>query len=151
MSITDALLQLSNAQVVTATAVSTNTIDLGTARDIGPGEEIHVSISVDVTALAAGAATVTFQLITSAAANLSSPTVIAQTDAIGKAVLVAGAKIDLMIPHQTTAQGTSLGQRYLGVNYVVATGPLTQGTFSATGVIDYADVQKSYASGFTVN
>lgn len=151
MSITDALLQFSNAQVVTASAVSTNTVDLSQARDIGPGEELHVSVSVDVAALAAGAATVTFQLITSAAANLSSPTVIAQTDAIGKAALVAGAKIDLSIPHQTTAQGTALGQRYLGVNYVVATGPLTQGTFSATGVIDYADVAKSYPSGFTVN
>lgn len=151
MSITDALLQFSNAQVVTASAVSTNTVDLSQARDLGPGEELHVSVSVDLAVTAAGAATVTFQLITSAAANLSSPTVIMQTDAIGKAALIAGTKIDLAIPHQTTVQGTALGQRYLGVNYLVATGPLTQGTFTATGVIDYADVQKSYPSGFTVN
>lgn len=149
--ITDAFLQLSSAQAVTASAVSTNTIDLSQARDLGPGEEMHVSISVDTTVTAAGAATVNFQLITSAAANLSSPTIIIQTDAIGKAALTAGARIDLPIPKQTTAQGTALGQRYLGVQYTVGTGPLTAGAFTATGVIDFADVTKSYPSGFTVN
>lgn len=146
--LTDALLQLSSAQAVTATAVSTNTIDLSQARDIGPGEELHVSIAVDTAATAAGAATVNFQLITSASANLSSPTIIAQTDAIPKASLTAGARFDLSVPHQTL---TALGQRYFGLQYTVGTGPLTAGAFSATGVIDFADVTKSYPSGYTVN
>lgn len=149
--LTDALLQFSSAQAVTASAVSTNTVDLSQARDLGPGEELHVSISVDTTVTAAGAATVNFQLITSASANLSSPTIIVQTDAIPKASLAAGARIDLPVPHQTLAQGTALGQRYLGVQYTVGTGPLTAGAFTAVGVIDFADVQKSYPSGFTVN
>lgn len=146
--LTDSLLQFSSAQAVTASAVSTNTVDLSQARDLGPGEELNISVSVDTTATAAGAATVNFQVITSAAANLSSPTIIMQTDAIPKASLVAGARFDLPIPHQTLV---ALGQRYLGVQYTVATGPLTAGAFSAAGVIDFADVQKSYPSGYTVN
>jgi hypothetical protein len=150
MSITDANLVLSSAQAVTSSAVSTNTLDLSQARDIGPGEELNISITVDTTVTAAGAATVTFQLITSAAANLSSPTVIIATDAIGKAALTAGSKINLPIPHQTIAQGLALGQRYMGVQYTVATGPLTAGAFTAMGVIDFADVTKSYPSAFTV-
>lgn len=150
--ITDALLQLSSAQAVTATAFSTNTIDLGpNTRDIGPGEELNISIAVDTAATAAGAATVTFQLVTSANANLSTPTVILATDAIAKTALTAGARFNLPIPHQTLAQGLALGQRYLGLQYTVATGPLTAGAFSAAGVIDFADVTKSYPSGFTVN
>src|SRR5689334_6225524 len=129
--ITDAFLVLSSAQAVTTSAVSTNTIDLSQARDIGPGEQLYVSITVDTTVTAAGAATVNFQLITSAAANLSSPTIIIQTDAIGKASLAAGQRINLPIPHQTLAQGVALGQRYLGVQYTVGTGPLTGGAFTA--------------------
>jgi hypothetical protein len=148
--LTDALLQLSSAQAVTASAVSTNTIDLSQARDLGPGEDITISISVDIAATAAGAATVQFQLITSAAANLGAPTIIAQTDAIGKAALVIGARIDIKVPSQTTVQGVALGQRYLGVQYTVGTGPLTAGSFTAIGVYDFADVTKAYPAAFTV-
>lgn len=148
--ITDALLQLSTAQAVTASAVSTNTIDLSQPRDMGPGTSLYIAISVDTTATAAGAATVNFQLITSAAANLSSATIIAQTDAIGKAALVAGARLMIAVPDQTTVGGAALGQRYLGVQYTVATGPLTAGAFSATAVLNYADVVKAYPSAFTV-
>lgn len=146
--ITDSQATLSAAQVVTASAVSTNTIDLSQARDLAPGEELNVYFNVDVAATAAGAATVTFQVISSAAAALTSPTIIVQTDAIPKATLVAGFKLQLPIAR---APLTALGQRYLGVQYTVATGPLTAGSFSAGVVIDYADVQKSYPSGFTVN
>jgi hypothetical protein len=42
-------------------------------------------------ATAAGAATVNFQVVTSDNANLSTPTIIGQTDAIPKANLVVGA------------------------------------------------------------
>ena len=149
--LTDSLLQFSSAQAVTSSAVSTNTVDLSQARDIGPGEELNISITVDTAATAAGAATVNFQVITSAAANLGTPTIIIQTDAIPKASLVAGARFNLPIPHQTLQQGLALGQRYLGVQYTVGTGPLTAGAFTAIGVIDFSDVTKSYPSAFTVN
>jgi hypothetical protein len=147
---TDALLQLSSAQAVTASAVSTNTIDLSQVRDLGPGNDLYAAFTVDTTATAAGAATVTFQIITSAAANLSSPTILIQTDAIGKAELTAGRRpIVIEIPSSILA-AQQIGQRYLGVQYTVASGPLTAGAFSCAIVDSKADVGKNYPSGFTV-
>jgi hypothetical protein len=146
----DALLQLSSAQAVTASAVSTNTIDLSQARDVGTGSDLYAVFAVDTTATAAGAATVTFQVISSASSNLSSPTILGSTDAIPKADLVAGrAPISLCIsPSALTA--APLGQRYLGVQYTVATGPLTAGAFTAYITDTEVTGVKSYASGFTV-
>jgi len=148
--ITDALLLLSNAQAVTATAVSTNTIDLSVNRDVGPGESVEVDVTVDVTATAAGAATVNFQVISSAASNLSSPAIVAQTDAIPIANLTAGRKpIRIRIsPHVLNA--LPIGQRFLGLQYTVGTGPLTAGSFTAQIVHTGQDVGKNYPSGYTV-
>lgn len=147
MPMTDALLQLSSAQAVTATAVSTNTIDLSLARDVGAGNDLFAVFNVDTAAEASGSATVTFEVITSASADLSSPTVIASTGEIGKASLTAArAPITVPIPPHVTEKG----QRYLGVRYTVATGPLTAGAFSATVTTSQVHGQKNYASGFTV-
>lgn len=140
----------SEAQAVTASAVSTNTLDLGVARDLGPGEELSVFIDVDVAATAAGAATVDFQFISSASAALSSPTVLAATGPIGKAELTLGRKpIEIKVPRAVLA-AQPVGQRYVGIQYVVATGPLTAGSFTAGLVVDFADLKKDYASGFSI-
>ncbi len=143
--ITDANLQLSSAQAVTATAFSTNTIDLSVARDIGTGEDLDIHVSVDTTCTAAGGATVQFQVVTSDNANLSSPIILNETDAIPIATLVKGYRMELEIP----AQIGSNGHRYLGLQYTVGTGPLTAGAFTATIALDVED-RKTYASGFTV-
>jgi hypothetical protein len=150
--ITDALLQLSAAQAVTATAFSTNTIDLGSNRDIGAGSDLKVVFGVDVSATAAGAATVTFQIVSSANANLSTPTILAQTDAIGKAELTAGRRPITLDIANSILVAQPIGQRYLGVQYTVGTGPLTAGSFTANIVLgcDSADHNKYYPSGFTV-
>lgn len=148
--ITDALLQLSAAQAVTVTAVSTNTIDLGQARDIGSGEHLEIDVTVDQTATAAGAATVTIQVISSAAANLSSPTIIEQTDAIPIANLAAGRKPIRLEINPQVLNALPIGQRYLGLQYTIGTGPLTGGQFTANIVRDGQDVGKHYPSGFTV-
>lgn len=141
---------LSEAQVVTASAVSTNTMDLGVARDIGAGEDLSISITVDVAATAAGAATVDFQVISSAAANLGSPTVLGSTGPIAKTELTLGRKpIELKIP-RALLLAQPIGQRYFGIQYVVATGPLTAGTFTAGVVESFQDIAKIYPSGFAV-
>lgn len=146
----DALLQLSNAQAVTASAVSTNTVDLGTSRDLGPGKQLFAVFSVDTTVTAAGAATVNFQVISSAAANLGSATVLGQTDAIGKAELTAGRKPIVVPIPSAVLNAQPIGQRYLGVNYSVATGPLTAGAFTCYITDHDPSVGKNYPSGFTV-
>lgn len=148
--ITDALLQLSAAQAVTATAVSTNTIDLGTNRDVGAGEDLYVVINTDVAATAAGAATVTFQVITSAAAALTSPTIIAQTDAIPKTDLTIGRKPIVLRINSAVLLAQPIGQRYLGVQYTVGVDQLTAGSFTTFVTDSDVSVNKNYPSGFTV-
>lgn len=142
--ISDAALMLSGSysaagaltgQTVTATAVSTNTIDAGPLglggnqiTGLGDGEPLDVVFTTLVAAAAAGAATVTFQLIQADDAALTANVqVLASSDAIPIASLTAGAQTVLKV-------GGSLPfppKRYIGARYVVATGPLTAGAFTA--------------------
>ena len=52
--ILDTQLEFSDAQAVTATAVSTNVVDLSSVRDIGVGEELYIRIGVVVAMTDAG-------------------------------------------------------------------------------------------------
>lgn len=124
--INDKLLMFSEAQAVTASAASTDTIDLGpidgTRRDIGVGEPLEYWVTTNTTATAAGAATVNIQLQTSP--DNSTWTTLTSSGDLALASLVAGRRI----VSQKVPQGV---QRYLRVNYVVGTGPLTAGAFTA--------------------
>lgn len=146
----DDFLKLSSAQAVTATAVSTNTIDLGVARDLGPGKQLYAVFGVDVAATAAGAATVNFQVITSAAAALTSPSIVAQTDAIAKTELTLARKPFAVAITPAMIAANPNGQRYLGVQYTVSTGPLTAGSFTCYVTDTLPPGTEYYASGFTV-
>ncbi len=129
-------------QAVTTTAASTDIIDLGAARDIGNGEPLELVILVTQNVTAAGAATVTFALETDDNAGFSSPVVLGNSGAIGKALLTAGTEV-LRVKVPLDAE------RYLRTNYTVATGPLTAGTFTAFLAHD-RQASRAYASGFTV-
>lgn len=145
---TDDLLALAALQAVTASAASTNTVDLGTARDIGEGTNLYVDFKVGTTFLASGGASnMTMQIVVSDNADLSSPVVIAQTGAIPKATLVSGYRNALRIPPQIG----SLGHRYLGAYFAVDTNNMTAGTISARIVNGIEDgLNKNYPSGFSV-
>lgn len=137
----------SNAQAVTATALSTDKIDLGplgggnTGRNIGVSDEVMLSITVTEAATAAGAATVTFQFVTDDNSALSSPTVLWASAAIPIATLVVGYRIDVAVPR-------GVYERYIGLNYVVGTGPLTAGKFTA-GLVMEPGAFKAYGSAIT--
>ena len=141
--ITDKLLRVSEDQAITTTAVSTDTIDLGTARDIGEGTALYMNFAV-TTALANGTS-VKFEVITSANANLSSPTVIGSSDVILTAALTEGKNIVVRLNPEIAGKG----QRFLGARYTVA-GTFNAGKVTADVVETIGDGRKFYASGFTV-
>lgn len=147
MALLDKQNVLSDAQApTTGTTVSTNTIDLAAAgtvpflggtitNDIGRGTNPPaVVVQVVTTCTSGGANTTQAQVITSASANLGSPTVVASSEAIAVATLVAGYRF------RGLALGPGIGQRYLGVQYVIATADLTAGAFDAWLALDAQNV-----------
>ena len=141
--ITDKLLRVSTDQALTTTAVSTDTVDLLIARDMGEGHSLYMNFAV-TTALAGGTS-VKFEVVSSASADLSSPTVIGSTDAIVTASLVAGYNTAVRINPQIASKG----QQYLGARYTIS-GTYTSGKVTADVVTDIQDGRKFYASGFSV-
>lgn len=134
------------------TAVSTNTLDLYNGNtfpatgtlvtfdnkdalgntmfpDLGRSTELR--LLMQVTASATGASSVlTASVITSAAANLSSPTVIMSSAGIPMATLIAGYRFSLTVPPNV------LTQRYFGVQYAVSGANMTGGTITTTLLLD---------------
>jgi hypothetical protein len=143
----DALNTVSTAQTVTATAVSTDAIDLLQNREVADGQAVDMVFTTLVAALAAGAATVTFDVIIADDSALTTNVeVIGSSGPIGKADLVVGKQVPVSFNPQTN----KLGRRYLGGRYTVATGPLTAGQFHAAIAYDVASGVKSYPTRITV-
>lgn len=144
---TDALLNLSSAQNIAGnTVLSTNTVDTATARELASGSYLGVVFAVDQSLAAAGAATVNFQIVSSASPSLSSPTVLAQTGPVSKSELTGNRRpfaIGLS-PGTAPLQG-----RYLGARYEIANGPLTAGAVSAYLTTDKSQAAPLYQSGWS--
>ena len=134
---------MSEDQAITTTAFSTNTIDLSVARDVGEGTALYMNFAV--TEALANGTSVKFEVISSAAANLGSPTVIGSTDAILTAALTLGKNVVVRINPDIAGKG----QRYLGARYTIA-GTFNAGKVTADIVETIGDGRKYYASGFTV-
>lgn len=132
----DGLLQLDSAHAYTATAISTNVWDcLGpstlaggnTTRDIGAGENLHLSILITTTVAASGGASTTvFTLESADNTSLTTPTVHWTGSSIAKATLVAG---------YWYAQGIIIPagayKRYVGIRFTPTTNDWTAGAVSA--------------------
>jgi hypothetical protein len=142
--ITDKLLRVSDSQAVTTTAVSTDTIDLSIARDMGEGGDLYMNFAM--TEAFAGGTSTNFEIIIADNAALSSNVVvIGASGAIVTASLTLGTNVAVRLNPQIA----SLAKRYLGARYTVS-GTNTAGKVIADIVMDVQDGKKAYASGFSV-
>ena len=120
----DKSLLFSNDQAVTATAASTNVVDLGVSRDIGIGTPIEVWCSVTNTTVSAGSTTLVVDLQTDTDVAFGTAVNLITTAAIAKATLVAGYEIfKIKMPMGVL--------RYLRLNYTVAVANFSAGNFRA--------------------
>ena len=139
MAIIDRYLQVSNAQVVTATAVSTDVIDAGATknaaigRDLGGGTQLFLEITVGATFTAAGAGTLAIALQDSAD-NATFADVLTLPP-LALASLAVGSRFYIPLPAKM--------RRYIRANYTVATGPMLTGNVSAQ-VVDGMTVERAY-------
>lgn len=141
----DAQLLLSDAQAVTASADSTNLIDLGTVRDIGTGSDLYLVTIIDVAMTDTGSdstVTVTLQGDSTATITPDATQALFTFAATSAAGSVGIAKLD--------PGSAPLQYRYINVEYTVAGGDLTTGSFTT---FITTDVQKyvSYPGGYTVS
>ena len=131
MSMVDARLELSSAQALTASADSTNVVDLTqTARQVGAGKPLFVHFNVTVAAdFTSGDETYQFNIATGAATSLGTVLVeriMLSTD------LTAGANFSMAFPAEKVL-------RYIGVEYVLA------GTSPTVTVDAYISDQEAYS------
>jgi hypothetical protein len=145
----DSLLQLSDAQALTATGYSTNTIDLGDVtpkRDIGNGEALELVVSVDVAADGTTTdETYEFQVVQSANANLSSHDSLVER-VVGYANLTAGKVVRIPI-----AAG-AVTKRYLGARYILGgtTPSITVTAFVQPASMASLEKPTAYADAITI-
>lgn len=134
-------------QTVTGTntaVLSTNTYDLGVARDIGKGEPFEIAIQVTIAPV--GGTTVGFQLIQADDAALSvNVGVIVQTDAIPIASLTVGKQVPL---HYDRVE-PYVARRYVGLRYQLV-GTFSAGAYFANFAKSIADPGTYYTNGFAV-
>lgn len=130
---------LSDAQAVTATAATTNYIDLGADRNIGNGEPIELFAMVTTTTTSGGSTTMTFALQTDSDSAFGSAETLLVTGSIAKATLVAGYEfLRVRLP-----QGV---KRYVRGYFTVSTADFTAGNFTVGLLLD-RQAQAYYASG----
>jgi hypothetical protein len=119
----------SDGQAVTASAASTNHIDLGALNDIGVGEPLEVLFVAPEAAESAGASTLVIALETDSQPSFATKVTLAQSGVIAKSAITAGA--ELWRPKVPAGV-----QRYLRAFYTVAVADFTAGTFTAGLVLD---------------
>lgn len=113
----------SDSQAVTATAASTNLIDLGAIRDLGVGEPIYVVVGCTVAMTDSGSdSTVTVTVETDDSSAFSSATT-SQTIGTFSATSAAGTALIAAL------QVGGANERYVRLKYTVANGNLTTGSF----------------------
>lgn len=145
--ILDAQNEFSDGQAVTSTAISTNVIDLGatnTLQDIGAGEPVYLVVLTRTAATDSGSdATLAVTLESDSTANLATSATVHYTT--GTLAFAAFSPAGTVLAAVRLPIGSY--ERYLGVRYTVASGPLTAGNFDAFLTKDYGKFL-SYANAY---
>lgn len=139
----DSQLEFSNAQALTATAVSTNVVNFVDDRDMGIGRNVELVITGSGTfASAAGTATLTVQVQYSKDNNTY--VTAAESDAMTitqlNSALANNQPYLLAMPLPRPKKGTDTAPQYVRLNYVVGTQSFTAGTVSAYLALGRDDV-----------
>lgn len=119
---------------ITVTRVSTNVLDMLTSRDIGNANRVYCTVRVLTTFTAAGAATlqIAYQVSNTEGSGYVD---LILSPVIAVANLVAGTKYGFVVPRNQFNNATTgvlaAPGRYHGLNYTVATGPMTAGAVFA--------------------
>jgi hypothetical protein len=122
--IIDYNLQFSDAQSLTADAASTNVIDLGADRDIGPGEPMNIVVTLDA-AMGGTSPTMAVQVQTDDNAAFSSATTVLTSRTIASGA--AGDTLVLSVP--------DTNERYIRLYYDLG-GTSPTATVTASVVLD---------------
>lgn len=146
MAIEDRQLMMSLDQAVTASAATTDYIDLGAARNIGVGEELCIVFTVTTTTASAGATTLDLVLQgDSSAAFGSAVTIQTVFTGIPKATLIAGYQFVAKL----NPSPALTGYRYIRGSYTVNTANFSAGAFRLGLQLD-AQLWKAPSSPYPV-
>ena len=140
----DAQNLFSDAQAITAAAASTNIIDLGSARNIGVGENLFVVVTIDTTFADTGSNSTLTVALEGDSSDSFTPDGIQQLFII-PALAVAGSKYVARISPDFASN-----YRYIRLYYTPNNGDLSAGAVTAFICHD-ADLQKHYPKGYTIS
>jgi hypothetical protein len=142
----DSQLLFSDAQAVTASAASTNYIDLGIARSMGVGRVLYLVVLCVVAMTDSGSdSTINVDLETDDNTSFSSASVVQD---LGTFAALSAVGTRLVAALQL--EPANAFERYARVYYTAANGNLTTGSFDAFICLDVA-AWSAYAAGYTVS
>lgn len=141
----DAQLLFSDAQAVTASAASTNYLDLGVARDIGTGEDLYLVSICDVAMTDSGSDSTVAVSLQGDSTTTFTPDGEQTMFTFSALSAIGTVKIAKLDPGSAPLQ-----YRYVQAYYTVANGNLTTGSFTT---FITKDIQKyvSYADAITIS
>lgn len=141
----DAQMLFSDAQAITATAASTNSIDLSAVRDIGTGESLYVVVQVDVAFTDSGS-----DSTLAVALEGDSTTTFTPDGTVTLFTMPALTAAGALFYARLSPGSAPLQYRYIQLKYTPANGNLTTGTVTAFITHDIQNYV-SYATSITVS
>ena len=136
--------KVSISQALTATAASTDLIDLGSDRNIGVGEPMAFVVNVDVAA-GGTSPTLAVAIQTDDNASFSSATTVASSATLAAAQLVAGAQFVIPVPPDLSME------RFVRLNYTLGGTSPTVTVSAQLQPMNMIQNYSSYPDGYIIS